>query len=584
MKSRLILASIMALATIPAFSTRGCPDLLKANNPLYKGEISTVTLNGKTFKIGEIHNAPAPSRVAAETPEVITKAEGVTKYYNKITSGTFVFNGEMYQYVETFPGIAVWGEDNTVYFQDILSTVATGAYVKGVVDGNKIRCKANQLLEFYPEEGYGITLVVLTTDIKDDVVDFYYDPSITEFEYLLDNNGNITLSLPGRQFDGETPPQYVIGICYSDEPDKFLGFSDYIQEWNLTDTSIVELPENATVEEYVFIDEWDYAKLVEVAYVGNSLYIRGFLNVPKPITIKATIDGDKAYVAQNECLGIYYDQYYLYTKVMYDNPDFDEDKEWNEDNLPYLWAPASAVFTLDIDRENKVISANEDNVYLSFQPDEESYDNIAMILGKFILKYQGTANGTPSNPTGLRYETKWMQYQGFNDFFFNLTNYSTEGNLLDDETLFYRIFIDGEELIFEEHVGLDLLDREVIMYRYVPDRQRYMNSLFDNTTDITRLLANEYDIGIYVDGVSTIGVQSVYFHDNILTYSDIVTLDVETGEITTESGIESITLSPVKKVEYYTLSGIRVAHPQNGIYIVKELRENGKVTVRKVKL
>ncbi|MCH5241536.1 MAG: hypothetical protein J1F67_03810 [Muribaculaceae bacterium] len=582
MKSRLILASIMALVTIPAFSTRGCPDLLKANNPLYNGEISTVTLNGKTYKIGEIHNVPVSTRVEDEIPDVITNAEGETKYYNKISSGTFVFNDEMYQYVETFPGVAVWGEDNTVYLQDILSTVATGNYVKGVVDGDKITCKANQILEFYPEEGYGITLVVLTTDIKDDVVDFYYDPSITEFEYLLDDNGNMTLSLPGGQFDGETPPEYVIGICYSDEPDKFLGFSDYIQEWNFSDTSIVELPENATVEEYVFIDEWDYAKLVEVAYVDDSLYIRGFLNVPKAITIKATVEGDKAYVAQNQCLGIYYDQYYLYTKVMYDNPDFDEDKEWNEDNLPYLWAPPSAVFPLDIDRENKIISANEDHVYLSFQPDEESYDNIAMILGKFTLKYQGTANGTPSNPTGLRYETRWMEYQGFNDFFFNLTNYSTEGNLLDDETLFYRIFIDGEELIFEEEVGWDLLDREVIMYQYVPGQQRYMNSLFDNNKDITRVLGNEYDIGIYVDGVSAIGVQSVYFHDNTLTFSDIVTLDVETGEITTESVVETITLSPVKKVEYFDLSGKKVSQPGKGIFIVKELREDGKITTRKI--
>lgn len=578
MRIRLVTVLVALISLMPGLASGHKADWRKANNPLYNREIQTVTFGGKTYRLGGIRGT-APQTRAASEDDVITKAEGVTKYYNKDTAGTFVFNGEMYQYMETFPGIAVWGEDNTVYIQDILSTMATGTYVKGTVNGNKITCQLGQVLEFYPEEGYGIMLVALETDVQEDEVFFNYTTDITQFDYIVSDNGNLTLSLPGRQFDGEIPPQYVIGICYTDEPDLFMGFSDYTQDWELTDNVIMEIPAGAEVEQYVYVDEYEFATLVDVATVGNSLYIRGLLNVPTPVTLMATIDGNKAYVAQNQCLGIYYDQYFLYTRVLYDNPDFDPN---DDESLPFIWAPASATFTLNIDKENKIIEATEDGVYLSFQPDEEDYQNIAMILGKFRLTYQGTAAGTPANPTDLDFVTDRAYYYGYNEFSFVLSNHSTTGTLLDDETLFYKIFIDGEELIFQEEVGIDLLGRETVMYKGVPGQQLYMNSLFNNADDIFIWPPNIYFIGIYVDGVSTIGVQSVYFYDNQLTFSDIVTLDVETGEVTTESGVETVKQSPVIKTEFFDLGGRRVQNPEKGIYVVKQTHADGTTTSTKI--
>ena len=579
MRIRLVTVLVALISLMPGLASGHKADWRKANNPLYNREIKTVTFGGKTYRLGGVRGTAPQTRVAASEDDVITKAEGVTKYYNKDTAGTFVFNEEMYQYMETFPGIAVWGEDNTVYIQDILSTMATGTYVKGTVNGNKITCQLGQVLEYYPEVGYGIMLVALETDVQEDEVFFNYTTDITQFDYIISDDGNLTLSLPGRQFDGEIPPQYVIGVTYTDEPDKFLGYCDYVQDWELTDNVIMEIPAGAEVEQYVYVDDYEFATLVDVATVGNSLYIRGLLNIPTPVTIMATIDGNKAYVAQNQCLGIFYDQYFLYTRVLYDNPDFDPN---DEESLPFIWAPASATFTLNIDKENKIIEATEDGVYLSFQPDEEDYQNIAMILGKFRLTYQGSAAGTPANPTELDFVTNRAYYNGYNEFSFVLSNYSTAGTLLNDETLFYRIFIDGEELIFEEELGIDLLGREKLMYKGVPGQQRFMNSLFNNADDIFIWPPNIYFIGIYVDGVSTIGVQSAYYYDNQLTYSDIVTLDVKTGEVTTESGVESVKQSPVIKTEFFDLGGRRVLNPEKGIFVVKQTHADGTTTSTKV--
>ena len=576
MKPRFFLTLTMALAMFPAFPKGGCPELHKAHNPLYQGKQNAIKFGDKTYKIGNIHGLPVQD--AGETPEVITTVEGTTKLYNKRSVGTFLFNNKMAQYYDDFPATIVWGEDDSVYILDILSTVATGTYVKGTVNGNRINVAANQTLEYYEEEGYGINIGIVRTEISEDQVDFYYDPSITEFSYILNDDGSLTLDLPGRKFDGELPPEYVIGIYYSDDS-SFVGFCDYTQQYDLVDLTQIEIPKDADIEAYVMIDEFSYASLVDVAYVGDKLYIRGLSAMLPEGTIMAKVEGNKAYIDQNEYLGIYFDQFFIVTKVLYDNPDYNEE---DETSLPFIMAPANVKFTLDIDREAKTISAKENGVYLSFQPDEDNYENSITVLGKFDLTYQSTTSGVPANPTNLRYTTEFASQQGFNDFFFTLSNFSREGNILDTETLYYRIFIDDEPLIFGEEIGLNLLNEEVIMYNGVPDQQIYMVYPFNNNNDIFKFSENEFDIGIYVDGVTTIGVQSMYMYEGKPTYSDIVILDVETGEIKEESGVEKIALAPIEKREYYNVSGQRVAHPDKGIYIIKEIRRDGKVTTRKV--
>ena len=169
MKPGILLTLLLAFAIFPAFPERGCPDLHKAHNPLYQGEQNTIKFGNKTFKIGNIlGSAPIETGV---TTDVITTAEGTSKLYDKHSVGTFVFNGRMVQYMDDFPATVVWGEDDAVYIQDILTTVATGNYVKGTVTGNRINVAANQTLDYYEEEGYGINIGVLRTEINGDQVD-----------------------------------------------------------------------------------------------------------------------------------------------------------------------------------------------------------------------------------------------------------------------------------------------------------------------------------------------------------------------------------------------------------------------------
>lgn len=576
MKPGILLTLTLALAIFPAFPHGECPELHKDLNPICQGKQNAIKFGDKTYKIGKIHGLPANE--TRGTGDVITSVEGTSKLYNKHSAGTFVLGDRMAQYMDDFPATIVWGNDDSVFIQDILSTVPTGNYVKGTISGNRINVAANQTLDYYEDEGYGINIGVLRTEINKDQVDFYYDPSIMEFSYIIDNDGGLSLDLPGRQFDGDLPPEYVIGIYYTDD-NSFLGFCDYTQQYKLTELTQITMPVDANVEAYVLIDEFNYASLVDVAYVGDKLYIRGLTAMLPEGTIMANVEGNKAYVDQNEYMGIYFDQFFIMTKVLLDNPDYNED---DESSLPFIMAPSDMKFTLDIDKEAKTISATQDGVYLSFQPDEDTFENSITVLGKFDLKYQSTTSGVPANPTNLSYTTEFASRQGFNDFFFTLSNFSTEGNLLNTETLYYRIFIDDEPLIFGEEIGMNLLNEEVTMYYGVPGQQLYMVYPFNNNEDIFKFSENEFDIGIYVDGVTTIGIQAMYMNEGKQTFSDIVTLDVETGEVTEEAGVDNISISPIEKIEYYNISGTRVSHPDKGIYIIKEIRRDGKITTRKV--
>lgn len=81
--------------------------------------------------------------------------------------------------------------------------------------------------------------------------------------------------------------------------------------------------------------------------------------------------------------------------------------------------------------------------------------------------------------------------------------------------------------------------------------------------------------------MSTIGVQIISVVDGATYCSDVVTLDLENGDVTV--GVEGVeAASDVMNVQYYDLNGRKVANPAKGIYVCKETMTDGKVRSYKV--
>lgn len=541
------------------------------------------------------HRAPAKADADIDIPitGVIQNPEGEAVNYTKTSAGTFVFQNGIYKYKDEFPATLIFGKDNEVYFKNIFSIFPDEYYVMGTIEGDIITVKTNQTIEYELGAGYGLNFGVLKTvpGIEDgeEVIYFQYAPEIESVQFKIDENDNISLILPCEPFDGENPPEYVIGLYYTDNG-QFTGFCDFSQEYAKMDLQLIEIPSGAEIENYVYVDDYNHASVVDVAFYNGYLYIRGLNSNLPEATIRGRIDGNMAYIEQDEYLGIYFDQFYIFTKVVYDNPDYvaggeDEDYTGDEEGVePFIFAPADVEFPLVIDYDNKTITSNNEGVYLSYHGDPEDIFNTLGYYEKFVLKYQDTFAGTPANPSDLEYTTDFADAQGFNDFFFTLANYSTEGTMLDTKWLYYKVFVDGKAVVFKEDMLKNLLDEEVVVYEGVPTSVELLPYMFENNNDIFKYTENMFDVGIYVEDVKTIGVQTVYYYENVYTYSDIVTLNVETNEVTTspwDSGVESVVSPEVIATEYYTVDGLKVSNPARGLFIKVSRNSDGSVKTTK---
>lgn len=586
MKSNILLITALSMAAIPALGAGVASDFHKEQNPIHKKTAKTITLNGQTYKIGNVYADTDNPSWGSGGETVIRDPKGTTKLYTKEAAGTAVFANQLNLYEEdNFPAEIVWGENNEVYVKDIISTMPMDTYVKGEINGDMITFEAGQLVEYVsPEEydgvhGYGIGVGVARSEIEGEIINFEYDPSISEYSLKMEKDGTLSLVLPGEPFDGQNVPEYMLCLFYTDDF-QFIGFSDFYQIYHPEEYQLVTMPEGVTPEPYVFIDEYDFADFAYVAYTDDYLYIQGLNPMMPQSVVRAKIDGNKATIAQNEYMGVYLDLMFIFTKILIDNPDYDAGNSRSE---PFIYAPSDMGFTLTLDRENGKIYADTPGVYLIFQPDEDTYENGLCQLGQFTLTYQSTLAGTPANPSHLRFYTDLVYYYGFANFQFNLSNYAKEGTLLDTSCLYYQVIVNDEPIIFGEQLVTNLLGFEDIAYEHVPGMQRWLPFDFFNGHDIDRVLGNIFDIGIYVADVKTIGVQSLYVYDDKYTYSDIVTLDVATGEITTSTtGINTVTDSPVVGEEYYTLGGLKVDKPGKGVFIKRMKHADGKVSVSKV--
>lgn len=494
----------------------------------------------------------APALREGEGSKVIYFPEGDRKPYKKSILG--LDWGENLQ--EEACTSIVFGNDGEVYIQDIILRVASlsfGSYVKGELKDGVITVPVPQLLVEY-EGGFGreVALMEKGTDGQWTLSD---EPSIT-FSYN-ETNGVIQSQLPG------TPGKYAIGLKWTFDDD-WNEIGDFIQVYTPYDGSFMTLPEGIETEQYYLIDGY-YAYPVEVGATSDALYIKGLSQASPDAVVKAVRDGERGYIPQNELLGTVMG-YFIWTKMMVPDPTL----EWA------LVSPEES-YGLLIDLERKIIRSADPSQILIYncEPDRVFYLDG---FNDFSLTVPESYAGTPRNPFGISWDgEEFREYYGINGFNFNISNISREGNVLDASCLYYSIFIDGDILEFEE-----IENFFGIMYPGVEGIVTRMPFDFSNGYDIDTASDTGKFVGIYPDGVTTIGIQAIYEYEGMTTFSDIVTLNVETGEFTDSSKVELLRPAETVSETYYDLGGRKVANPDKGIYIRVTTLSDGTVKTEKI--
>lgn len=507
--------------------------------------------------------ATGVSRLGQAT-EIIYNPEGRREYYIKSSVGTFNYLGLIVDYTQPFGAAeVVFGENDEIYLRDIIGEYNPmmyegGSFVKGKIEEGKIVVDVPQTVSYLTDFGYYLNLYVLKTD---DGGDSYYIAEDTSFNYLIKEDGSFSLDLPGED--------YAIGFVRSTN-DTWAFYSEVKQEYTPNRMTPVTVPENVRTQEYVMTAQGNGYN-VKVGFDGDDIYIVGLCDYAPDLAVKGEIRDDKIYIAQDQYLGVY-GNWNIVTKCAIKNPD---DKSPFDAIPDYLLAPEAGDYVMDIDWEKRIMTSVDPDIYLCLNAALEMVDYIAL-LQNFTLAPSEDASysGIPANPFGLTWVTAEDSPFGYDFIEFNLPNISIENTLLNAQNLYYSLYADGEPLLLEEYEN---------EYYGVTEPTYNLPYYFNNNLDILCISETDRIVGIYTE-LTTIGVKLSYYYQEDVTESEIVTLNVLTGEVTVgeDSGVDVQPDNQIVSKEYFRMDGIKVSDPENGIYIMRTVLSNGKVVTTKV--
>lgn len=515
------------------------------------GDLSMIGSKAKELRKGGMAKAPGALQKIApgleSMTDVITSAEGetvdVTVTCSGITMSGFGFTEYQDQMMASH---IVYGADNEVYIYEIFPYLPTQSYFKGVKDGDKITVEFPQAI-YYDDslgftEAYYLTLLSYSSEY-----DWYYSEEKSTLTFNIDEFG--TMTAEGLSKD------MMLGVADS-EDGSWIGLGAWALSISTFDEEPVKLPEGYEVSEAFWTAVGNgYGWQVNFAQGGEEIYFQGLSERMPDAWVKGTVEYNDytatISIAQNQYVGDYRG-YHIFTKCVQMTTDkngniFYDDLTDPDYEYQLIW-----------DFEEETMTVKDKDIVLLFNTSlsEVLFVNDLMDLE---LIHQETFEGKPANPYGLAFEDVMLE-EGFSMFSFSLPAISTEGDYLKLDNLSYVVYVDGEEWTFdaeeyELEESLEELPWNLNNYWIIKG--------FDST---------EHLVAFFVEGIETLGVQSVYRYNGEETRSEIVTLDLD------ENSVEGIDAE--KKIvseKYYDVAGRQVANPGAGIVIKRITYEDGTV-------
>lgn len=540
-------AACIALSSVAAapkqkLQTPATPTFNKSADIKPLGKLQVAKANSSMKK--------APAKIGAE--DLITSVEGTKQDVTITGSGYYLYWGQLSFYENTeAPSHIVYGENNEVYIYDLIPNFGCDSYIKGVKDGDKIVINFPQTVfwdEDY-EDGYSMTLF--------DYHEYVNENGEEKAGYFPVEDASLTISISedGSMVAEGISEDRIVGGGLISEGDAWIGYG----AWELSiapfEATIVELPEGYEVTKGVWCAKANgYGWPVNFAQGVTEIYIQGLEEAMPEAWIKATLEYEdytaNVYIAQDQYIGDAYG-YHIFTKCA--KIIVDEDGY-----IEYELMPSDYQYQLvwDFDAET-MVSKDKDVVLLTNASLSEVY-----YLGDFMdlaFVVQDSFEGTPANPTDLFFDYS-MDYYGFDAFLFNVPGLSTDGDILKTEDLYYVVYVDGEEWECDaEDYGLE--ESLVEIPWSFDDEYIY------NWGGIAR------EVDFFVEGISTIGVQSIYKYGGEETRSEIVTLNLD--DPTAVAGLNAD--KKVASVKLFDVAGREVSSAAKGIVIKRVVYEDGSV-------
>lgn len=443
-------------------------------------------------------------------------------------------------------------DGNTVYWKDP-TLGGYDAYIKGEKAGDKITFEFPQQVtsSLYLNRMYN------TSTVETSVSYAVAEQAQNKVEFTVLADGTILMEDFDPEDTGLEPNgEIIIGVSTSTGAWKSLGCFG-VKLTPFTD-HLVEAPANLELKQLVMSYNGGACEL-KGGWDGNDLYIQGLCEALPAVWLKGTLSDGKVRFPSGQWVGI--DPTLGWLLFMYGNH---QELEWSDSAGEYIANLFDDDFVLAYDSEGFVLTA-ENNLQFCPGSDYKGLPAYAPVKGIVIREKKEITDFTPAKPVitavGLYgYDPSW----GYDYIDVTLSDVTVDGQMLDQNNLYYRVLLDGEPYI------LDPDDFEGLTgpTEWIP---------FNFTCyDLEDIGGTGRSVSIYAEPAAVYAVQEKYVDGDKEYLSDIVGWDVD--------GIAALLGDRAAIAdEFYTdLSGRRVAEPRKGLYIKTVVFENGRRVNRKV--
>lgn len=440
-------------------------------------------------------------------------------------------------------------DGKTVYLKDPVSTYQYDSYVSGTLsdDGKTITVPFGQVVAHYPLYNLDITFgFVEMSGYENHLTGIAVEEDII---YTIDDKG--VISLQGSSY------YKPAGLIYGDDT-TWLGYGDCYSRYTPTSGTPLVAPEGLTTETYRL--EYNSADgrqghVIEVGFDGNDIYMRGASTTYPDGWFRGTFDGTTAtflpqYSGNTEKSTIFF---------LPGRPVVPSEEAAGTYDPATLWEKTDAL-TFTYDAATKTFTS-EGSLYVA----------TSMTTPYYLEAYEcpsfapfSDKGAVPCDPKFVSYSDKYLNEYGYFDIQFNLSPNDTEGNPLDLNKLFYRIYLDDEQMTF-----------------YTDDYSQFPRYGYGDLEELPYDFTEGFDImgpgylSIYAHGVDRVGCQLVYYGNGETTYSNITNYDVNTKKTDTVLvGLGTVLSESATTLPAYDLNGRRAS--SNSRIIIT----NGKKTIR----
>ena len=492
MKKALLL--LVAFAMTMAASGQQLTKSPQLSGPEVKGKYEFRTTHKSPSR--DLKSSMAQMRKAPSRVDVITEQpEGELRTYQRSGGAMYSVWGYLFSTYQDGGALEiVFAEDGkTVYLKDPISQAAAGTWVRAELsdNGKTLTMPLNQHIIFYDDEGYGLITAWINVGIDENGnIQATPDLDIQEATFTIDDDG--VISLVGSSGDVEAFECSGLGLIYDDDF-TWTTYADWESVYTPFDATPVELPDDAVLEDYSmsYVDSYGSAggKMIKVAMMDNDVYVQGFSSMVPDGVMKGTLNGDKVTFPSDQYIGIGSSLFLNMAGI---------DADYNLlDNLEF-----------DYDATTRTMTANDILAVVAGMNIQEEYDQ------PVIAPYVDHA-ATPANPEVIEF-VDYGELDGYNYGSFNVPTVDTEGNFIDPNNLYYRIYFDDDEL-----------------FTFGPDEYPYVEEFM---TDVPYNYTDGYDFGVggatiyfYETGFQRVGIQSVFRGGGEEHVSDIVYMELTDG-------------------------------------------------------